>query len=48
MGAQPPMPEWGAMLSDGRSYIFDYPHVAFFPGVAIVIVVLALIFLAMD
>ncbi|MBA4535735.1 ABC transporter permease subunit [Bacillus aquiflavi] len=41
LGAQPPTPEWGAMLSDGRSYIFDYPHVAFFPGVAIVIVVLA-------
>lgn len=40
LGAQPPAPEWGAMLNDGRSYIFDYPHVAFFPGIAIVIVVL--------
>lgn len=28
------------MLNDGRSYIFDYPHVAFFPGIAIVIIVL--------
>ncbi|MFZ4453348.1 nickel transporter permease [Salibacterium aidingense] len=41
LGAQPPMPEWGAMLSDGRNYIFDAGHVAFFPGIAIVVVVLA-------
>lgn len=41
MGAQPPMPEWGAMLSDGRNYMLDHPHVAFFPGISIVIVVLA-------
>lgn len=40
LGAQPPTPEWGAMLNDGRSYIFDYPHVALFPGIAIVIIVL--------
>ncbi|GAE28260.1 dipeptide transport system permease protein DppC [Halalkalibacter wakoensis JCM 9140] len=41
MGAQPPTPEWGAMLSGGRNYMWDAPHVAFFPGIAIVIVVLA-------
>jgi len=41
LGAPPPSPEWGALLNEGRSYIFDYPHVAFFPGIAIVIVVLA-------
>ena len=41
MGAQPPTPEWGAMLNDGRGYIFDSSYIAFFPGVAIVIVVLA-------
>ncbi|WP_202077464.1 ABC transporter permease [Caldalkalibacillus salinus] len=41
LGVQPPTPEWGAMLSVGRSYMFDYPHVAFYPGLAIVIVVLA-------
>ncbi|GAA0372885.1 ABC transporter permease [Bacillus horti] len=40
MGAQPPTPEWGAMLSDGRRVLFDFPHVAFFPGLAIVLVVL--------
>ncbi|WP_096202864.1 ABC transporter permease [Bacillus sp. FJAT-45350] len=41
MGAQPPTPEWGAMLSAGRNYMWDAPHVALFPGLAIVIVVLA-------
>ncbi|MCM3763206.1 ABC transporter permease subunit [Alkalihalobacillus oceani] len=41
LGAQPPTPEWGAMLSDGRNFMWDAPHVAFFPGIAIVIVVLA-------
>ncbi|MDW7738641.1 MAG: ABC transporter permease [Bacillota bacterium] len=41
LGAQPPTPEWGAMLSSGRSYMFDHPHVALFPGLAIVTVVLA-------
>jgi peptide/nickel transport system permease protein len=41
LGAQPPMPEWGAMLSDGRNYMYNAWHVAFFPGVMIVAVVLA-------
>ncbi|WP_067841973.1 ABC transporter permease [Amphibacillus sediminis] len=41
MGAQPPMPEWGAMLSDGRNYMYDAGHVAAIPGLAIVVVVLA-------
>ncbi len=41
LGAQPPTPEWGAMLSQGRSYMFDHPHVALFPGLAIVSAVLA-------
>src|SRR5699024_6987132 len=41
LGAQPPTPEWGAMLSDGRNYLYNAPHVAFFPGVMIVFVVLA-------
>ncbi|TFD99707.1 nickel transporter permease [Jeotgalibacillus salarius] len=41
LGAQPPMPEWGAMLSEGRAYIYDAWHVAFFPGMMIVFVVLA-------
>lgn len=41
LGAQPPTPEWGAMLNDGRPYMYEHPHVAFFPGIAIVVVVLA-------
>ncbi|KNZ69034.1 binding-protein-dependent transport system inner membrane protein [Thermincola ferriacetica] len=40
LGAQPPTPEWGAMLSDGRSYIQRAPHVMIFPGMAIMFVVL--------
>ncbi len=41
LGAQPPSPEWGAMLSDGRQYLTIAPHVATFPGLAILIIVLA-------
>jgi peptide/nickel transport system permease protein len=41
LGAQPPTPEWGAMLSDGRNFLYNAPHVALFPGIAIIIVVLA-------
>ena len=35
VGIQPPEPEWGAMLSAGRNYIRDYPHMLIFPGLAI-------------
>ena len=41
LGAQPPMPEWGAMISDGRTYILDFWWVAAMPGMAIFIVSLA-------
>ncbi|MEC5424122.1 ABC transporter permease [Virgibacillus sp. C22-A2] len=41
LGAQPPTPEWGAMLADGRNYLYNAPHVALFPGLMIVAVVLA-------
>ncbi|KKO54855.1 nickel transporter permease [Paenibacillus sp. DMB20] len=41
LGAQPPTPEWGAMLNDGRNYITQHPHVALFPGLSIVLVVVA-------
>jgi peptide/nickel transport system permease protein len=40
LGAQPPQPEWGAMLSEGRQYIQLAPHVAAFPGAAILFLVL--------
>lgn len=38
LGAQPPLPEWGAMISSGRSYILDQWWVATMPGFAILIV----------
>lgn len=41
LGAQPPLAEWGAMISDGRTYILDYWWVAAMPGLAIFIVSLA-------
>ncbi len=40
LGAQPPTPEWGAILSEGRNYVFTSPHLVFFPGLAIMITVL--------
>jgi peptide/nickel transport system permease protein len=40
-GAQPPTPEWGAMLGSERSQIFSAPHLVFFPGLAISLTVLA-------
>ena len=41
LGAQPPMAEWGAMVSSGRRYILDQWWVATIPGLAIFIVSLA-------
>jgi peptide/nickel transport system permease protein len=39
LGARPPQPEWGLMLSRGRDFLATAPHVATFPGLAIVFVV---------
>jgi glutathione transport system permease protein len=41
MGAQPPTPEWGAMLNEARSDMMNAPHVAIFPSLAIFLTVLA-------
>lgn len=41
IGAQPPTPEWGAMINAGRLYFMDKPWIATFPGLAILFVVLA-------
>jgi peptide/nickel transport system permease protein len=38
LGAQPPLPEWGAMISTGRHYLLDQWWVATMPGLAIFIV----------
>lgn len=45
LGIQPPNPEWGAMLSGGRQYIRDYQHLTLYPGLTIMITILALNFL---
>ena len=42
LGAQPPTPDWGAMLADGRAFITVASHVATAPGLAIFLVVLGL------
>lgn len=41
LGAQPPTPEWGSMLGAERNQVFTAPHLVFFPGVAIMLTVLA-------
>lgn len=42
LGVQPPAPEWGAMLTAGRNYIQRYPHMVLFPGITIMLSILAL------
>ena len=42
LGVQPPNPEWGAMLLDGKAYMQTAPHLMIFPGLAILITVLAI------
>ena len=42
LGIQPPTPEWGAMLAEGKDYIRNFPHLITVPGVAIALTVLAL------
>lgn len=39
LGAQPPTPEWGAMLNDGRPFIFAAPELMIYPGIAISLMV---------
>lgn len=41
LGAQEPTPEWGTMLGRERNQVFTAPHLVFFPGIAIMITVLA-------
>ncbi|MFC3060966.1 ABC transporter permease [Paenirhodobacter populi] len=42
LGAQPPTPSWGRMLADAQTFVTLAPHVALFPGFAIVLTVLGL------
>ena len=41
LGVQPPTPEWGTMLAGAKEYIMTQPYLIVFPGLAIVITVLA-------
>ena len=41
LGAQPPTPEWGSMLSFARNYIWTAPYLAVIPGIAITLTVIA-------
>lgn len=41
LGAQPPTPEWGSMLGTERNQVFTAPHLVFYPGLAIMLTVLA-------
>ncbi len=40
IGTPPPQPSWGTMLSDGRQFMANHPHIVLFPGLAISFVVL--------
>ncbi|WP_082235122.1 ABC transporter permease [Halobacillus massiliensis] len=39
LGAQPPSPEWGAMIAAGQDYMYSAPHLTIIPGIAIMLVV---------
>jgi dipeptide transport system permease protein len=41
LGAQPPTPEWGTMMADARQYFLSDPWLMAFPGIAILLTVLA-------
>ena len=42
LGVEPPIPEWGSMLSEGKTQMRYYPHLVIIPGIAIVFAVMAL------
>jgi peptide/nickel transport system permease protein len=41
LGAQPPTPEWGLMVADGRKFLLDAPWYSTFPGLTIMLIVIA-------
>ena len=41
LGAQPPTPEWGAMISQGQDFMWSSPHLTIVPGIAIMLTVFA-------
>ena len=40
-GVQPPHPEWGTLLMEGKNYILTAPHLSLYPGVCIMLSVMA-------
>lgn len=42
LGIQPPNPEWGAMLSEAKTQMINYPYLVYAPGIAIVLTVMSL------
>ena len=42
LGIEPPMPEWGSMLAEGKGQMRYYPHLVIVPGIAILFTVLSL------
>jgi peptide/nickel transport system permease protein len=45
LGVSPPTASWGSMLNDGRSHLFDAPHVVLFPAAAVMLAVLSFNFI---
>lgn len=45
LGIPPPAPSWGTMIEEARNYFSVYPHLLFFPGIAIALTVLAFNFI---
>jgi peptide/nickel transport system permease protein len=45
LGVPPPAPSWGSMLNDARSHLFDSPHLAIFPAIAVMLTVLSFNFI---
>ncbi len=45
LGVPPPTASWGSMLNDARPFLFDAPHVVFFPAIAVMLCVLCFNFL---
>lgn len=45
LGVPPPTASWGAMLNDGRSHLFDAPHLVLFPAAAVMLAVLSFNFI---
>jgi peptide/nickel transport system permease protein len=42
LGVEPPTPSWGSMLSDGRQFLLVAPHITTYPGLTLMMTVLAL------